>query len=177
MIIYYCPGTGCSLSSQYSLQESVLKIIFSPLFPVLQYCVFPYRNCKVRCEISTGKYTVLLQTRSNFCGARSNCIFTRKEPAGAGGATGARYQLRRHPRDRKGVAPQSPLEESATTSATGPVRNWVTFGVAFGAGPRFWSDVFLELRMNSSQKSSKKWLQKKCHRHQTSDKQTDSGRS
>ena len=25
MMIYYCQGTGCSLSSQYSLQESILK--------------------------------------------------------------------------------------------------------------------------------------------------------
>ena len=28
MMIYYCQGTGCSLSSQYSLQESILKIFF-----------------------------------------------------------------------------------------------------------------------------------------------------
>ena len=44
---------------------------------------------------------------------------TRKEPAGAGGATGASHQLRRatNQTTRRGGAPQSPLEESATTSA------------------------------------------------------------
>ena len=31
----------------------------------------------------------------------------------------------------KGVAPQSPLEESATASARWPVRNRVTFGVVY----------------------------------------------
>ena len=45
-------------------------------------------------------------------------VKTRIEPAGAGGATGASHQLRRHQLGRGGkVAPQSPLEESATTSA------------------------------------------------------------
>ena len=64
MMIYYTQGTGRSLGSQYSLQESVLKIIFSPLFPVLEYCVFPCMNCKVRYEITIENYTVLVQTPS-----------------------------------------------------------------------------------------------------------------
>ena len=64
MVIYYSQGTGGSLSSQYSLQEIVLKVICSPLLPVLQYCVFPNTNSKVRYEITIGKYTVLVQTGS-----------------------------------------------------------------------------------------------------------------
>ena len=67
----------------------------------------------------------------------------------------------------KGVAPQSPFEESATTSARWPVRNRVTFGVVCRPGSPFLSDFFVKKRMNSSQKSSKKGLQKKCCRHQT----------
>ena len=75
MMIYYCQGTGCSLSSQYSLQESILKFIFSSLFPAMQYCVFPYTNCKVRYEISIGKCTVLRYRDPHFGEIRENFIF------------------------------------------------------------------------------------------------------
>ena len=68
----------------------------------------------------------------------------------------------------KGVAPQSPFEESATTSARWPVRNRVTVGVVSHPGSPFLSDFFVKKQMNSSQKPSKKWLQKKCDiKHQT----------
>ena len=45
----------------------------------------------------------------------------------------------------KGVAPQSPLEESATTSARWPVRNRVTFGVVSRPGSPFLSVFFSEI--------------------------------
>ena len=64
----------------------------------------------------------------------------------------------------KGVAPQSPFEESATTSARWPVRNRVTFGVVSHPGSPFLSVFFLKSQMNSSQKSSKKGLTKKKNR-------------
>ena len=69
------------------------------------------------------------------------------------------------------MAPQSPLEESATTSARWPVRNRVTFGVVCRPGSPFLSVFFLKSQMNSSQKSSKKGLTKKKNRQ--TDKQTE----
>ena len=75
MMIYYCQATDCSLSSQYSLQESILKVKLSPPFPELQYCVFSYTNCEVRYKI-----TIIMKVHSAstdtlyFCGARSNLI-------------------------------------------------------------------------------------------------------
>ena len=50
----------------------------------------------------------------------------------------------------KGVAPQSPFEESATTSARWPVRNRVTVGVVSHPGSPFLSDFFVKKQMNSS---------------------------
>ena len=50
----------------------------------------------------------------------------------------------------KGVAPQSPFEESATTSARWPVRNRVTVGVVSHPGSPFLSDFFVKKQINSS---------------------------
>ena len=51
MMIYYCQGTGCSLRSQYSLQESIFKIFFatSPTWRVL-YCSTVYFTIVILCH-------------------------------------------------------------------------------------------------------------------------------
>ena len=50
MMIYYCQGTGCSLSSQYSLQESNLKNIFEhfEIFQMRQ--AFMYSRVVYHCK-------------------------------------------------------------------------------------------------------------------------------
>ena len=98
MIIYYCPGTGWSLSSQYSLQESVLKI-FSCLYS--QYCStvhFPIGVVsKIRnyCRKVHSTTTVTLY----FCGACSNFDFENtllKLPIRSERATGALTIVNHH---------------------------------------------------------------------------------
>ena len=101
---------------------------------------------------------------------------TRIKPAGAGGATGASHQLRRHQLGRGGkVAPQSPLEESATTEAS---RMWHGNGRVLRSycskNPFFecsFHEITIEFLLELVQKAACKKLNKQTDRQTR--KQTD----
>ena len=63
MMFDYCQGTGCSLSSQYLLQESILKIQLGETRRSLAYyrvlTVFSYSNFVSYFTIRIEKYTML----------------------------------------------------------------------------------------------------------------------
>ena len=95
---------------------------------------------------------------------------TRIEPAGAGGATGASHQLRRHQLGRGGKeAPQSPLEESATTEASRMWHGNVRVRWSYCSKNPFiecsFHEITIEFLLELVQKAACKKLNRITHRH------------
>ena len=84
-------------------------------------------------------------------------IFTRIEPAGAGGATGASHQLRRHQLGRGGRWRRSRhLRRVQRPRQAGCGTKMGEFGVATVARTPFLSALFMKLQLNSCSNWSKK---------------------
>ena len=89
--------------------------------------------------------------------------------AGAGGATGASQQLRRHQLGRGGgkVAPQSPLEESATTEASRMWHENMRVRWSYCSKNPFFEcsfhEIAIEFLLEVVQKAAEKKLNKQQH--------------
>ena len=104
-------------------------------------------------------------------------IITRIEPAGAGGASGACFNCDATylGRGRK-VAPQSPLEESATTSARW-ARKCSASPTAIAPRTPFWSVFFVKTELYVHRPAPKVGPKKVAQTDRQTDRQTESGRS
>ena len=126
------------------------------------------------------KYVVTKYEVIRFTKQKDECICTRIEPAGAGGATGASHQLRRHQLGRGGRWRRSRhLRRVQRPRQAGCGTKMGEFGVATVARTPFLSALFMKLQLNSCSNWSKKRSAKSWRDRQTNKqtrKQTESSR-